>query len=132
MCINVLLAGCCYNAGRPFCLCALPPNPPAKVPSNSPSLGSLRGTVPECILEDSGFGEQQEFRTRCSSLAGSLQRRPREGALKAPPTRRRHASAPNHVQPSDADKNRTMLFQVLIGCRVGNTNVHIPPIYKAF
>ncbi|XP_062313562.1 TBC1 domain family member 4 isoform X1 [Osmerus eperlanus] len=84
----------------------------AKVLSNSPSLGSLRGTVPECILEDSGFGEQQEFRTRCSSLAGSLQRRPREGALKVPPTRRRHASAPNHVQPSDADKNRTMLFQV--------------------
>jgi hypothetical protein len=29
-----------------------------------------------------------------------------------PPARRRHASAPNHVQPSDADKNRTMLFQV--------------------
>uniref|UniRef100_A0A8C1QLD5 TBC1 domain family member 4 n=1 Tax=Cyprinus carpio TaxID=7962 RepID=A0A8C1QLD5_CYPCA len=27
-------------------------------------------------------------------------------------TRRRHASAPNNVQPSDADKNRTMLFQV--------------------
>uniref|UniRef100_A0A667ZQ05 TBC1 domain family member 4 n=1 Tax=Myripristis murdjan TaxID=586833 RepID=A0A667ZQ05_9TELE len=28
------------------------------------------------------------------------------------PIRRRHSSAPNHVQPSDADKNRTMLFQV--------------------
>uniref|UniRef100_A0A8C8K3S5 TBC1 domain family member 4 n=1 Tax=Oncorhynchus tshawytscha TaxID=74940 RepID=A0A8C8K3S5_ONCTS len=77
-----------------------------------PSLGSLRGSFPECILEDSGFEEQQEFRTRCSSLAGSLQRRPLEGALKAAPARRRHASAPNNVQPSDADKNRTMLFQV--------------------
>ncbi|KAM6986739.1 TBC1 domain family member 4 isoform 2-T2 [Aplochiton taeniatus] len=79
--------------------------------SNSPSLGNLRGAFPECILEDSGFEEQQEFRTRCSSLAGSLQRKPREGVIKAP-ARRRHASAPNHVQPSDADKNRTMLFQV--------------------
>uniref|UniRef100_A0A8C8MNP8 TBC1 domain family member 4 n=1 Tax=Oncorhynchus tshawytscha TaxID=74940 RepID=A0A8C8MNP8_ONCTS len=85
---------------------------PGKIMSNSPSLGSLRGSFPECILEDSGFEEQQEFRTRCSSLAGSLQRRPLEGALKAAPARRRHASAPNNVQPSDADKNRTMLFQV--------------------
>ncbi|XP_076857643.1 TBC1 domain family member 4 isoform X2 [Brachyhypopomus gauderio] len=65
---------------------------------------------PECILEDSGFEERQEFRTRCNSLAGG-QRRPREaGALG--PVRRRHASAPNNVQPSDAEKNRTMLFQV--------------------
>ncbi|XP_041699936.1 TBC1 domain family member 4 isoform X1 [Coregonus clupeaformis] len=80
--------------------------------SNSPSLGSLRGTFPECILEDSGFEEQQEFRTRCSSLVGILQRKPGEGALKAAPARRRHASAPTNVQPSDADKNRTMLFQV--------------------
>uniref|UniRef100_A0A8C5BLM6 TBC1 domain family, member 4 n=1 Tax=Gadus morhua TaxID=8049 RepID=A0A8C5BLM6_GADMO len=75
------------------------------------SQGSLRGGFPECILEDSGFEEQQEFRTRCSSLAGGIQRRPRETAM-MPPARRRHASAPNHVQPSDADKNRTMLFQV--------------------
>uniref|UniRef100_A0A6Q2YDT0 TBC1 domain family member 4 n=1 Tax=Esox lucius TaxID=8010 RepID=A0A6Q2YDT0_ESOLU len=82
------------------------------VVSNSPSLSSLRAAFPECILEDSGFEEQQEFRARCSSLAGSLQRKSREGALKAAPPRRRHASAPNHVQPSDADKNRTMLFQV--------------------
>ncbi|CAL8267443.1 unnamed protein product [Lota lota] len=79
--------------------------------SGSASQGSLRGGFPECILEDSGFEEQQEFRTRCSSLAGSMQRRPREVAMMGP-TRRRHASAPNHVQPSDADKNRTMLFQV--------------------
>uniref|UniRef100_A0A671UUF7 TBC1 domain family member 4 n=1 Tax=Sparus aurata TaxID=8175 RepID=A0A671UUF7_SPAAU len=72
---------------------------------------SLRGAFPECILEDSGFEEPQEFRTRCSSLAGSLQRKPGEGVIIGP-TRRRHSSAPNHVQPSDADKNRTMLFQV--------------------
>uniref|UniRef100_A0A673CWX9 TBC1 domain family, member 4 n=1 Tax=Sphaeramia orbicularis TaxID=375764 RepID=A0A673CWX9_9TELE len=73
--------------------------------------GSLRGAFPECILEDSGFEEPQEFRTRCSSLAGTLQRKPGEGIIMGP-TRRRHSSAPNHVQPSDADKNRTMLFQV--------------------
>uniref|UniRef100_A0A671USZ2 TBC1 domain family member 4 n=1 Tax=Sparus aurata TaxID=8175 RepID=A0A671USZ2_SPAAU len=79
--------------------------------SSSSSQSSLRGAFPECILEDSGFEEPQEFRTRCSSLAGSLQRKPGEGVIIGP-TRRRHSSAPNHVQPSDADKNRTMLFQV--------------------
>ncbi|CAN9497580.1 unnamed protein product [Ophioblennius macclurei] len=79
--------------------------------SSSGSQSSLRGSFPECILEDSGFEEPQEFRTRCSSMAGSLQRKPGEGVLMGP-TRRRHASAPNNVQPSDADKNRTMLFQV--------------------
>lgn len=79
--------------------------------TSSASQSSLRGAFPECILEDSGFEEPQEFRTRCSSLAGNLQRKPGEGVLMGP-TRRRHASAPNHVQPSDADKNRTMLFQV--------------------
>ncbi|XP_056281597.1 TBC1 domain family member 4 isoform X2 [Pseudoliparis swirei] len=79
--------------------------------SNSASQSSLRGAFPECILEDCGFEEPQEFRTRCSSLAGGLQRKPGEGVLLAP-ARRRHSSAPNHVQPSDSDKNRTMLFQV--------------------
>uniref|UniRef100_A0A671USP9 TBC1 domain family member 4 n=1 Tax=Sparus aurata TaxID=8175 RepID=A0A671USP9_SPAAU len=79
--------------------------------SSSSSQSSLRGAFPECILEDSGFEEPQEFRTRCSSLAGSLQRKPGEGVIIGP-TRRRHSSAPNHVQPSDADKNRTMLFQL--------------------
>ncbi|XP_056321410.1 TBC1 domain family member 4 isoform X3 [Danio aesculapii] len=78
--------------------------------ANSSSTGNLRGAFPECILEDSGFGEQQEIRTRCNSLAGGLQKRPREAGKGT--TRRRHASAPNNVQPSDADKNRTMLFQV--------------------
>ncbi|XP_060785523.1 TBC1 domain family member 4 isoform X2 [Neoarius graeffei] len=72
--------------------------------------GGMRSAFPECIQEDSGF-EQQEFRTRCNSLAGGLQKNPRETGAKVP-TRRRHASAPNHVQPSDTDKNRTMLFQV--------------------
>ncbi|KAF3694649.1 TBC1 domain family member 4 Akt substrate of 160 kDa [Channa argus] len=82
-----------------------------KALSSNASQSSLRGAFPECILEDSGFEEPQEFRTRCSSLAGSLQRKPGEGVMMGP-TRRRHASAPNNVQPSDADKNRTMLFQV--------------------
>ncbi|KAE8298989.1 TBC1 domain family member 4 Akt substrate of 160 kDa [Larimichthys crocea] len=79
--------------------------------SSSTSQSSLRGAFPECILEDSGFEEPQEFRTRCSSMAGGMQRKPGEGMMIGP-TRRRHSSAPNHVQPSDADKNRTMLFQV--------------------
>ncbi|KAG5833114.1 hypothetical protein ANANG_G00272430 [Anguilla anguilla] len=52
--------------------------------ADGPSLGSIRAGFPECILEDSGFEEQQEFRTRCNSLAGGLQRRQREGPLKAP------------------------------------------------
>ncbi|XP_062390197.1 TBC1 domain family member 4 isoform X3 [Sardina pilchardus] len=86
--------------------------------SSSASMSSLRGAFPECILEDSGFEEQdgrrEPVRARCNSLAGGSlqQRKAREAALKAAPQRRRHASAPNHVQPSDADKNRTMLFQV--------------------
>ncbi|XP_061647614.1 TBC1 domain family member 4 isoform X4 [Phyllopteryx taeniolatus] len=79
--------------------------------SASGSQSSLRGAFPECILEDSGFREPQEFRTRCSSLAGSLQRKAGDG-VGMDPARRRHASAPNHVQPSDSDQNRTMLFQV--------------------
>ncbi|XP_037344469.2 TBC1 domain family member 4 isoform X3 [Pungitius pungitius] len=82
-----------------------------KSASNGGSQSGLRGAFPECILEDSGFEEPQEFRARCSSLAGSLQRRPGEGVIMGP-LRRRHSSAPNHVQPSDSDKNRTMLFQV--------------------
>ncbi|XP_029113829.1 TBC1 domain family member 4-like isoform X1 [Scleropages formosus] len=73
--------------------------------SSSPSLSSLRGALPDCILEDSGPEEQPEFRARCNSL------KPRETGYMVP-ERRRHASAPSHVQPSDAEKNRTMLFQV--------------------
>uniref|UniRef100_A0A8C6SH10 TBC1 domain family member 4 n=1 Tax=Neogobius melanostomus TaxID=47308 RepID=A0A8C6SH10_9GOBI len=85
---------------------------PLGVLSSSASQSSLRTAFPECILEDSGFEEPQEFRTRCSSLAGSLQGKPGDTNVILAPTRRRHASAPNHVQPSDTDKNRTMLFQV--------------------
>ncbi|XP_061419823.1 TBC1 domain family member 4 isoform X2 [Lethenteron reissneri] len=62
-----------------------------------------------------------DFRGRCYSAAGSLQRKPAQAsggagagasACRTGRQRRRHASAPSLVQPSDADKNRTMLFQV--------------------
>ncbi|KAM5288467.1 TBC1 domain family member 4 isoform 2-T2 [Ctenodactylus gundi] len=76
-----------------------------------PVLPSSRLGFPERILEDCGFDEQQEFRSRCSSVTGALQRKVPENSQKAQP-RRRHASAPSHVQPSDSEKNRTMLFQV--------------------
>ncbi|XP_039221819.1 TBC1 domain family member 4 isoform X4 [Crotalus tigris] len=78
--------------------------------TNLASLTSCRTSFPERILEDSGMEEQLEFRSRCSSAA-SLQRRAQENNSK-PSSRRRHASAPSHVQPSDSEKNRTMLFQV--------------------
>ncbi|XP_036749697.2 TBC1 domain family member 4 isoform X2 [Manis pentadactyla] len=79
--------------------------------ASQPGLPSPRLGFPERILEDSGFDEQQEFRSRCSSVTGVLQRRVHENSQKPQP-RRRHASAPSHVQPSDSEKNRTMLFQV--------------------
>ncbi|XP_074155367.1 TBC1 domain family member 4 isoform X3 [Sminthopsis crassicaudata] len=75
------------------------------------SLPGSRIVFPERILEDSGFDEQQEFRSRCSSVTAVSQKKVHDGALKVQP-RRRHASAPSHVQPSDSEKNRTMLFQV--------------------
>ncbi|XP_019593712.2 TBC1 domain family member 4 isoform X2 [Rhinolophus sinicus] len=78
---------------------------------SQPGLSSSRCSFPERILEDSGFDEQQEFRSRCSSVTGVLQRKVHENSQKPQP-RRRHASAPSHVQPSDSEKNRTMLFQV--------------------
>lgn len=80
------------------------------VPSQ-PGLPGSRVCFPERILEDSGFDEQQEFRSRCSSVTGVLQRKVHEHSQKPQP-RRRHASAPSHVQPSDSEQNRTMLFQV--------------------
>lgn len=55
--------------------------------------------------------EQAEFRSRCNSVASIRPRKVPDLAAKAP-SRRRHASAPSHVQPSDTEKNRTMLFQV--------------------
>ncbi|KAM4700423.1 TBC1 domain family member 4 isoform 2-T2 [Discoglossus pictus] len=71
------------------------------------NLAGARVSFPESILEDSGFDEQQEFRARCSSV--TIQKRAYDGKIQP---RRRHASAPSHVQPSDSEKNRTMLFQV--------------------
>ncbi|XP_053772281.1 TBC1 domain family member 4 isoform X2 [Desmodus rotundus] len=79
--------------------------------ASQPALSGSRSCFPERILEDSGFDEQQEFRSRCSSVTGALQRKVHENSQK-PQLRRRHASAPSHVQPSDSEKNRTMLFQV--------------------
>ncbi|XP_039405054.1 TBC1 domain family member 4 isoform X3 [Corvus cornix cornix] len=79
--------------------------------TNLTNLASTRGFFPERILEDSGFDEQQEFRSRCSSVTAVMQRRVHDTNLKIQ-SRRRHASAPSHVQPSDSEKNRTMLFQV--------------------
>uniref|UniRef100_A0A8D2MP54 TBC1 domain family member 4 n=1 Tax=Zonotrichia albicollis TaxID=44394 RepID=A0A8D2MP54_ZONAL len=79
--------------------------------TNLTNLASTRGCFPERILEDSGFDEQQEFRSRCSSVTSVMQRRVHDTNLKTQ-SRRRHASAPSHVQPSDSEKNRTMLFQV--------------------
>lgn len=90
---------------------AQPALPPA---ASQPGLPSSRAGFPERILEDSGFDEQQEFRSRCSSVTGVMQRKVHENSQKPLP-RRRHASAPSHVQPSDSEKNRTMLFQVRPG-----------------
>ncbi|XP_068009684.1 TBC1 domain family member 4 isoform X1 [Melanerpes formicivorus] len=79
--------------------------------TNLTNLASTRGSFPERILEDSGFDEQQEFRSRCSSVTAVMQRKVHDTNMKIQ-SRRRHASAPSHVQPSDSEKNRTMLFQV--------------------
>ncbi|XP_006832134.1 PREDICTED: TBC1 domain family member 4-like [Chrysochloris asiatica] len=79
--------------------------------ASQPVLPSSRICFPERILEDSDFDDQQEFRSRCSSVTGVMQRKVQENSQTAQP-RRRHASAPSHVQPSDSEKNRTMLFQV--------------------
>uniref|UniRef100_A0A673UXE3 TBC1 domain family member 4 n=1 Tax=Suricata suricatta TaxID=37032 RepID=A0A673UXE3_SURSU len=87
------------------------PQPAFPPTAGPPGLPSSRVGFPERILEDSGFDEQQEFRSRCSSVTGVLQRKVHENSQKPQP-RRRHASAPSHVQPSDSEKNRTMLFQV--------------------
>ncbi|XP_048197198.1 TBC1 domain family member 4 isoform X2 [Perognathus longimembris pacificus] len=86
-------------------------SPALPAPTSQPALPSNRGCFPERILEDGDFDEQQEFRVRCSSVTGVLQKKLQENSQKSQP-RRRHASAPSHVQPSDSEKNRTMLFQV--------------------
>lgn len=79
--------------------------------TNLASLASCRVSFPERILEDSSFDDPQEFRARCSSVTGVTQRKVHDGSS-VTQSRRRHASAPSHVQPSDSEKNRTMLFQV--------------------
>ncbi|KAK1168053.1 TBC1 domain family member 4-like isoform X1 [Acipenser oxyrinchus oxyrinchus] len=81
------------------------------VSTSQASLWGSRSALPECILEDSDFDDQQEFRSRCNSVAAIMQKKVSDSTSKGP-VRRRHASAPSHVQPSDAEKNRTMLFQV--------------------
>ncbi|RXM36516.1 TBC1 domain family member 4 [Acipenser ruthenus] len=81
------------------------------VSTSQASLWGSRSALPECILEDSDFNDQQEFRSRCNSVAAVMQKKVSDSTSKGP-VRRRHASAPSHVQPSDAEKNRTMLFQV--------------------
>ncbi|XP_069858918.1 TBC1 domain family member 4-like isoform X1 [Dipodomys merriami] len=87
-------------------------SPPAlPVLASQPALPSNRVCFPERILEDGDLDEQQEFRARCSSVTGVLQKKIHENSQTSQP-RRRHASAPSHVQPSDSEKNRTMLFQV--------------------
>ncbi|XP_060247518.1 TBC1 domain family member 4 isoform X4 [Meriones unguiculatus] len=90
-----------------------PPDSHRALPSlaSQPALAGSRVCFPERILEDCGFDEQQEFRSRCSSVTAVMQKKVHENSQKTQP-RRRHASAPSHVQPSDSEKNRTMLFQV--------------------
>ncbi|XP_062904528.1 TBC1 domain family member 4 isoform X4 [Mobula hypostoma] len=87
------------------------------LPCGGGSQGELLGTGPCLALAQPGpedaplEDEQAEFRYRCNSVASIRPRKVPDLATKVPP-RRRHASAPSHVQPSDAEKNRTMLFQV--------------------
>ncbi|XP_078077706.1 TBC1 domain family member 4 isoform X2 [Mustelus asterias] len=76
-----------------------------------PSLG-LRSALTEPNLGDTPLEEEHaEFRSRCNSVASIRPKKVPDLGTKLP-TRRRHASAPSHVQPSDTEKNRTMLFQV--------------------
>lgn len=85
------------------------------LPSGGGSLGEL--SSPCSVLTEPGLAdmpfedEQAEFRSRCNSVASIRPRKVPDLAAKAP-SRRRHASAPSPVQPSDTEKNRTMLFQV--------------------
>uniref|UniRef100_A0A8B9I0L2 TBC1 domain family, member 4 n=1 Tax=Astyanax mexicanus TaxID=7994 RepID=A0A8B9I0L2_ASTMX len=69
--------------------------------------------APSTLIDDciDKFRQHEVERKRQRLLAGGMQSRSVQAGAKGP-TRRRHASAPNNVQPSDADKNRTMLFQV--------------------
>ncbi|XP_043547324.1 TBC1 domain family member 4 isoform X2 [Chiloscyllium plagiosum] len=88
-----------------------------KLPSASNSQSDLlglgfRSALTEPSPEDTALEEEHaEFRSRCNSVASIRLKRVPDLGTKLP-TRRRHASAPSHVQPSDTEKNRTMLFQV--------------------
>ncbi|XP_048388340.1 TBC1 domain family member 4 isoform X2 [Stegostoma tigrinum] len=88
-------------------------NLPSAGGSQSDLLGlGLRSALTEPSLEDASLEEEHaEFRSRCNSVASIRLKRVPDLGTKLP-TRRRHASAPSHVQPSDTEKNRTMLFQV--------------------
>ncbi|XP_060681878.1 TBC1 domain family member 4 isoform X2 [Hemiscyllium ocellatum] len=88
-------------------------NLPSASNSQSDLLGlGLRSALTEPSLEDEALEEEHaEFRSRCNSVASIRLKRVPDLGTKLP-TRRRHASAPSHVQPSDTEKNRTMLFQV--------------------
>ncbi|GCC23936.1 TBC1 domain family member 4 isoform X2 [Chiloscyllium punctatum] len=88
-------------------------NLPSASNSQSDLLGlGLRSALTEPSLEDTALEEEHaEFRSRCNSVASIRLKRVPDLGTKLP-TRRRHASAPSHVQPSDTEKNRTMLFQV--------------------
>uniref|UniRef100_UPI00398F7979 TBC1 domain family member 4 isoform X1 n=2 Tax=Pristiophorus japonicus TaxID=55135 RepID=UPI00398F7979 len=87
------------------------------LPSASGSQSDLSASgsasaLTEPDLGDTPFEEEQaEFRSRCNSMASIRPMRMPDPGTKVQ-ARRRHASAPSHVQPSDAERNRTMLFQV--------------------
>ncbi|XP_072332252.1 TBC1 domain family member 4 isoform X3 [Scyliorhinus torazame] len=79
---------------------------------NQSDLPGLSSALTEPALGDSPLEEEHaEFRSRCNSVASIRPRKVPDLGTKLP-ARRRHASAPSHVQPSDTEKNRTMLFQV--------------------
>ncbi|XP_051881522.1 TBC1 domain family member 4 isoform X4 [Pristis pectinata] len=80
-------------------------------PGELSSVGSCSALTEPSPADAPFEDEQAEFRSRCNSVASIRPRKVPDLAAKVP-SRRRHASAPSHVQPSDAEKNRTMLFQV--------------------
>ncbi|CAM9517581.1 unnamed protein product [Lampetra fluviatilis] len=95
--------------------------PAPNVPPATPTVSAAAATAPSSALLSGDLEGVPDFRGRCYSAAGSLQRKPAQAsggagagaaACRTGGQRRRHASAPSLVQPSDADKNRTMLFQV--------------------
>uniref|UniRef100_A0A4W3HVC7 TBC1 domain family member 4 n=1 Tax=Callorhinchus milii TaxID=7868 RepID=A0A4W3HVC7_CALMI len=80
--------------------------------ADASSLSASRLAMAQSILEDTAFDDQQaEFRSRCNSVASIMPKKVPDLSNKVQ-ARRRHASAPSHVQPSDSEKNRTMLFQI--------------------